>query len=220
MRASSHPLFARYSHAARALFARCSCAVCASANSPANYATRPSAARHTRCLPHAWPQSTEPQPQPPPAGAPRRRAQAPRPALRPPLASKPRLGAGDVGVLLRDRRRRRQGGLGPFNFSMPSRCCCVPPAGTSKGQASCEGATLPPLVEALALRVTVVVQVGDVSTEPAHRGLRHHLVGSQSARCLRKPPSRATGRRPPLKRDVASLGRHCASQHHRVGLCQ
>ena len=115
---------------------------------------------------------------------------------------------------------RLQGELGPFNFSMPSRCCCVPPAGTSKGQASCEGATLPPLVEALALRVTVVVQVGDVSTEPAHRGLRHHLVGSQSARCLRKPPSRATGRRPPLKRDVASLGRHCASQHHRVGLCQ
>ena len=105
-------------------------------------------------------------------------------------------------------------------ISMPSPCCCVPPAGTSKGQASCEGATLPHLVEALALRVTVVVKVGDVSTEPAHRGLRQHLVGSQPARCLRKPPSRATGRRPPLKRDVASLGRHCASQHHRVGLCQ
>ena len=50
-------LFARCSCAVRALFARCSCAVCASANSPANYATRPSAARHTRCLPHAWPQS-------------------------------------------------------------------------------------------------------------------------------------------------------------------
>ena len=115
---------------------------------------------------------------------------------------------------------RLQGELGPFNFSMPSPCCCVPPAGTSKGQASCEGATLPPLVEALALRVTVVVKVGDVSTEPAHRGLRHHLVGSQPARCLRKLPSRATGRGPPLKRDVASLGRHCASQHHRVGLCQ
>ena len=49
-------LFARCSCAVRALFARCSCAVCASANSPANYATRPSAARHTRCLPHAWPQ--------------------------------------------------------------------------------------------------------------------------------------------------------------------
>ena len=56
---------------------------------------------------------------------------------------------------------RLQGELGPFNFSMPSRCCCVPPAGTSKGQASCEGATLPPLVEALALGVTLVVQVGD-----------------------------------------------------------
>ena len=49
-------LFARCSCVVRALFARCSCAVCASANSPANYATRPSAARHTRCLPHAWPQ--------------------------------------------------------------------------------------------------------------------------------------------------------------------
>ena len=214
-------------HAVRTLLVRCSCAV---------------RALFVRCLcereltrelrdapvcraPHTVPttrMATEPQPQPPPAGAPRRRPQAPRPALRPPLASKPRLGAGDVGVLLRDRRRRRQGGLGPFNFSMPGCCCCccVPPAGTSKGQASCEGATLPPLVEALALGVTVVVQVGDVSTEPAHRGLRHHLVGSQSARCLRKPPSRATGRRPPLKRDVASLGRHCASQHHRVGLCQ
>ena len=50
-------LFARCSCAVRALFARCSCAVCASANSPANYAMHPSAARHTRCLPHAWPQS-------------------------------------------------------------------------------------------------------------------------------------------------------------------
>ena len=218
MRASSHPLFARYSHAVRALFVRCSRCLCE------RELTRELRDAPVCRAPHTVPptrMATEPQPQPPPAGAPRRRPQAPRPAPRPPLASKPRLGAGDVGVLLRDRRRRRQGGLGPFNFSMPGCCCCcVPPAGTSKGQASCEGATLPPLVEALALRVTVVVQVGDVSTEPAHRGLRHHLVGSQPARCLRKPPSRATGRRPPLKRDVASLGRHCASQHHRVGLCQ
>ena len=136
-------------HAVRTLLVRCSCAV---------------RALFVRCLcereltrelrdapvcraPHTVPttrMATGPQPQPPPAGAHRRRAQAPRPALRPPLASKPRLGAGNVGVLLRDRRRRRQGGLGPFNFSMPGCCCCcVPPAGTSKGQAGCGGAALP-----------------------------------------------------------------------------
>ena len=211
MRASSHPLFARCSHAARALFVRCSRVVRALF---VRARTHPRTTRRAR-LPRATHGAYHTH---------GHRATATATAgwctTAAPTPSKPRLGAGDVGVLLRDRRRRRQGGLGPFNFSMPGCCCCVPPAGTSKGQASCEGATLPPLVEALALRVTVVVQVGDVSTEPAHRGLRHHLVGSQSARCLRKPPSRATGRRPPLKRDVASLGRHCASQHHRVGLCQ
>ena len=141
MRASSHPLFARCSHAARALFVRCSRVVRALFVRARTHPRTTRRARHR--APHTVPttrMATERQPQPPPAGAPRRRPQAPRPAPRPPLASKPRLEAGDVGVLLRGRRRRRQGGLGPFNFSMPGCCCCcVPPAGTSKGQAGCGG---------------------------------------------------------------------------------
>ena len=125
-----------------------------------------------------------------------------------------------VEVALISKRGGARGELGPFNFSMPGCCCCVPPAGTSKGQApaggqcyhaqpgcsgsgaqlcsiialrskeaapgrvgfiqfphvglllllraagehqqragDCEGATLPPLVEVLALSAIVVVAV-------------------------------------------------------------
>ena len=198
-------------HAVRTLLVRCSCAVralfvrcCASANSPANYATHPSAARHTRCLPHAWPQSTEPQPQPPPAGAHRRRAQAPRPALRPPLASKPRLGAGDVGVLLRDRRRRRQGGLGPFNFSMPGCCCCcVPPAGTSKGQAGCGGAALPCPAGLFPVRGRRRVGISPEMEGGGSRASWGHSISPCQA------PAAACRRRAPAKGRRAARGQRC-----------
>ena len=196
-------------HAVRTLLVRCSCAV---------------RALFVRCLcereltrelrdapvcraPHTVPttrMATEPQPQPPPAGAPRRRPQAPRPAPRPPLASKPRLEAGDVGVLLRGRRRRRQGGLGPFNFSMPGCCCCcVPPAGTSKGQAGCGGAALPCPAGLFPVRGRRCVGISPEMEGCGSRASWGHSISpcqAAAAACRRRAP--AKGRR-------AARGQRC-----------
>ena len=197
-------------HAVRTLFVRCSCAV---------------RALFVRCLcereltrelrdapvcraPHTVPttrMATEPQPQPPPAGAPRRRPQAPRPAPRPPLASKPRLGAGNVGVLLRDRRRRRQGGLGPFNFSMPGCCCCccVPSAGTSKGQAGCGGAALPCPAGLFPVRGRRCVGISPEIEGGGSRASWGHSISPCQA------PAAACRRRAPAKGRRAARGQRC-----------
>ena len=191
-------LLVRSSCAVRALFVRCLCE---------RELTRELRDAPVCRAPHTVPttrMATGPQPQPPPAGAHRRRAQAPRPALRPPLASKPRLGAGDVGVLLRDRRRRRQGGLGPFNFSMPGCCCCcVPPAGTSKGQAGCGGAALPCPAGLFPVRGRRCVGISPEMEGCGSRASWGHSISPCQA------PAAACRRRAPAKGRRAARGQRC-----------
>jgi len=109
-----------------------------------------------------------------------------------------------VGVLLRDRRRWRQGGLGPFNFSMPGCCCCcVPPAGTSKGQAGCGGAALPCPAGLFPVRGRRCVGISPEIEGGGSRASWGHSISPCQA------PAAACRRRAPAKGRRAARGQRC-----------